>query len=137
MARLLCRHFSRSIVGNLWNEKRKDSSIEILIAFAMVTLVAAILIVYFDTAHKRIENIEMSAADQMTEVMPKSASAQPMNPDNPCGARCKDLRACCNNIPRQLRRFFFARLLLLVQWHQTDVGDALAREHGQRRKAVA
>ena len=47
-------------------KKRKDSSTEILIAFAMVTLVAAILIVYFDTAHKlklldaRIENIEMS-----------------------------------------------------------------------------
>ena len=58
-------------------KKRKDSSTEILIAFAMVTLVAAILIVYFDTAHKlnlldaRIENIEMSGpADQMTEVMP-------------------------------------------------------------------
>ena len=43
---------------------RRES--EILIAFAMVALVAAILIVYFDTAHKlklldqRIENIEMS-----------------------------------------------------------------------------
>jgi hypothetical protein len=47
-------------------KKRKDSSTEILIAFVTVTLVAAILIVYFDTAHKlklldaRIENIEMS-----------------------------------------------------------------------------
>ena len=47
-------------------KKRKDSSTEILIAFATVALVAAILIVYFDTAHKlklldaRIENIEMS-----------------------------------------------------------------------------
>ncbi|MGB6417578.1 MAG: hypothetical protein WBF50_13400 [Pseudolabrys sp.] len=66
MARLLCRHFSRYIVGNLWNKKKKDSSTEILIAFVTVTLVAAILIVYFDTAHKlklldaRIENIEMS-----------------------------------------------------------------------------
>jgi hypothetical protein len=45
---------------------KKRNSTEILIAFAMVTLVAAILIVYFDTAHKlklldaRIENIEMS-----------------------------------------------------------------------------
>lgn len=49
-------------------KKRKDSSIEILIAFAMVALVAGILIVYFDTAHKlklldaRIENIEMSGS---------------------------------------------------------------------------
>ncbi|MGA8421148.1 MAG: hypothetical protein WB691_15545, partial [Pseudolabrys sp.] len=33
-------------------KKRKDSSTEILIAFVTVTLVAAILIVYFDTAHK-------------------------------------------------------------------------------------
>jgi hypothetical protein len=33
-------------------KKRKDRSTEILIAFAMVALVAAILIVYFDTAHK-------------------------------------------------------------------------------------
>ena len=47
-------------------KKRKDRSTEILIAFVTVTLVAAILIVYFDTAHKlklldaRIENIEMS-----------------------------------------------------------------------------
>ena len=47
-------------------KKRQDSSTEISIAFAMVALVAAILIVYFDTAHKlklldeRIENIEMS-----------------------------------------------------------------------------
>jgi cytochrome c-type biogenesis protein CcmE len=47
-------------------KKRKDRSTEILIAFAVVALVAAILIVYFDTAHKlklldaRIENIEMS-----------------------------------------------------------------------------
>ena len=47
-------------------KKRKDSSTEILIAFAMVALVAGILIVYFDTAYKlklldaRIENIEMS-----------------------------------------------------------------------------
>ena len=47
-------------------KKRKDRSTEISIAFAMVALVAAILIVYFDTAHKlkrldeRIENIEMS-----------------------------------------------------------------------------
>ena len=45
---------------------KKRNSTEILIAFAMVTLVAAILIVYFDTAHKlkllaeRIESIEMS-----------------------------------------------------------------------------
>ena len=47
-------------------KKRKDRSTEILISFAMVALVAAILIVYFDTVHKlklldaRIENIEMS-----------------------------------------------------------------------------
>lgn len=47
-------------------KKRQDRSTEISIAFAMVALVAAILIVYFDTAHKlklldeRIENIEMS-----------------------------------------------------------------------------
>jgi len=47
-------------------KKRKDRSTEILIAFAVVALVAATLIVYFDTAHKlklldaRIENIEMS-----------------------------------------------------------------------------
>jgi hypothetical protein len=47
-------------------KKRKDRTTEISIAFAMVALVAAILIVYFDTAHKlklldeRIENIEMS-----------------------------------------------------------------------------
>ena len=47
-------------------KKRKASSTEISIAFAMVALVASILIVYFDTAHKlklldaRIENIEMS-----------------------------------------------------------------------------
>ena len=47
-------------------KKRKARSTEISIAFAMVALVAAILIVYFDTAHKlklldaRIENIEMS-----------------------------------------------------------------------------
>ena len=45
---------------------KKRSSTEILIALAMVALVGAILIVYFDTAHKlklldeRIENIEMS-----------------------------------------------------------------------------
>jgi hypothetical protein len=50
----------------LRNEKRKDRSTEISIAFAMIALVAAILIVYFDTAYKlklldeRIENIEMS-----------------------------------------------------------------------------
>jgi hypothetical protein len=66
MARLLCRHFSRSIVGNCGMKKRKDRSTEISIAFAMIALVAAILIVYFDTAYKlklldeRIENIEMS-----------------------------------------------------------------------------
>ena len=47
-------------------KKRKDRSKGILIAFTMVALVAAILIVYFDTVHKlklldaRIENIEMS-----------------------------------------------------------------------------
>ncbi len=47
-------------------KKRKVSNTEILIAFAMIALVAAILIVYFDTAYKlklldaRIENIEMS-----------------------------------------------------------------------------
>ncbi len=47
-------------------KKRQDRSTEISIACAMVALVAAILIVYFDTAHKlklldkRIENIEMS-----------------------------------------------------------------------------
>jgi hypothetical protein len=47
-------------------KKRKDRSTEISIALAMVALVAAILVVYFDTAHKlklldaRIENIEMS-----------------------------------------------------------------------------
>jgi hypothetical protein len=47
-------------------KKRKDHSTEISIAFAMVALVASILIVCFDTAHKlklldeRIENIEMS-----------------------------------------------------------------------------
>ena len=47
-------------------KKRKDHSTEISIAFAMVALVASILIVYFDTAHElklldeRIENIEMS-----------------------------------------------------------------------------
>jgi hypothetical protein len=53
-------------------KKRKDRSTEISIAFAMIALVAAILIVYFDTAYKpklldeRIENIEMlGAADQM------------------------------------------------------------------------
>src|SRR6476646_5116729 len=51
---------------SLWNEKRKESSTEILVAFAIIALVAAILIVYFDTAHKlkllaeRIESIEMS-----------------------------------------------------------------------------
>ena len=49
-------------------KKRKDRITEISIAFAMVALVAAILIVYFDTAHKlklldaRIENIEMSGS---------------------------------------------------------------------------
>jgi hypothetical protein len=47
-------------------KKRKDRSTEISITFAMIALVAAILIVYFDTAYKlklldeRIENIEMS-----------------------------------------------------------------------------
>ncbi|MGA7683313.1 MAG: hypothetical protein WCA54_24320 [Pseudolabrys sp.] len=47
---------------------KKRNSTEILIAFAMVALVAGILIVYFDTAHKlklldaRIENIEMSGS---------------------------------------------------------------------------
>jgi len=47
-------------------KKRKDRSTEISIALAMVALVAAILVVYFDTAHKlklldaSIENIEMS-----------------------------------------------------------------------------
>ena len=47
-------------------KKRKDRSTETTIAFAMVALVAAILIVYFDSAYKlklldeRIENIEMS-----------------------------------------------------------------------------
>jgi hypothetical protein len=55
-----------AFIGSLWNEKRKARSTEISIAFAMVALVASILIVYFDTAHKlklldaRIENIEMS-----------------------------------------------------------------------------
>jgi hypothetical protein len=47
-------------------KKRKDSTTEITFAFVIIALVAAILIVYFDTAHKlklldeRIENIEMS-----------------------------------------------------------------------------
>ena len=47
-------------------KKRKDRSTETSIVFGMIALVAAILIVYFDTAHKlklldaRIENIEMS-----------------------------------------------------------------------------
>jgi hypothetical protein len=47
-------------------KKRKDSTTEITIAFVTIALVAAVLIVYFDTAHKlkllddRIENIEMS-----------------------------------------------------------------------------
>jgi hypothetical protein len=54
-----------AFIGTLWNEKKARST-EISIAFAMVALVASILIVYFDTAHKlklldaRIENIEMS-----------------------------------------------------------------------------
>ena len=47
-------------------KKGRDRSSEISIAFAMIALVGAILIVYFDTAHKpklldaRIENIEIS-----------------------------------------------------------------------------
>jgi hypothetical protein len=65
MDRLLCddRRHGRNGCGM---KKRKDRSTEITIAFAMVALVAAILIVYFDTAYKlklldeRIENIEMS-----------------------------------------------------------------------------
>lgn len=72
--------------------------------------------------------------DEITADCPKKIARKR---NDPCVARCKDLRACCNNVPRQLRRFFFARLLLLVEWHQADVGHALAREHGQRRKAVA
>ena len=66
LSRMACFGFLRHHAGSLWNEKRQDRSTEISIAFAMVALVAAILIVYFDTAHKtklldeRIENIEMS-----------------------------------------------------------------------------
>ena len=47
-------------------KKRKDGTTEFTIAFVTIALVAAVLIVYFDTAHKlkllddRIENIEMS-----------------------------------------------------------------------------
>ena len=58
--------FPALLSGVCGMKKRKDRSAEILIAFAMVALVAAILIVYFDTVHKlklldaRIENIEMS-----------------------------------------------------------------------------
>jgi len=33
-------------------KKRKDSTTEITFAFVIIALVAAILIVYFDTAHK-------------------------------------------------------------------------------------
>ena len=40
-------------------------------------------------------------------------------------------------VPHQLRRFFFARLLFLVERHQTYVGRALAREHRPRHEAVA
>jgi hypothetical protein len=55
--------FSSLSSGLCGMKKRKARSTEISIAFAMVALV---LIVYFDTAHKlklldaRIENIEMS-----------------------------------------------------------------------------
>ena len=35
-----------------------------------------------------------------------------------------------------LRRFFFARLLLLIERHQTYVGRALAREDGPRHEAL-
>jgi hypothetical protein len=58
--------FSSLSSGLCGMKKRKARSTEISIAFAMVALVASILIVYFDTAHKlklldaRIENIEMS-----------------------------------------------------------------------------
>jgi hypothetical protein len=49
MDRLLCddRRHGRNGCGM---KKRKDRSTEITIAFAMVALVAAILIVYLDTA---------------------------------------------------------------------------------------
>ena len=66
LSRMACFGFLRHhATRSLWNEKRQDRSTEISIAFAMVALVAAIPIVYFDTAHKtklfeRIENIEMS-----------------------------------------------------------------------------
>ena len=40
-------------------------------------------------------------------------------------------------VSHQLRRFFFARLLFLVERHQTYVGRALAREHRPRHEAVA
>ena len=65
VARLLCRNFP-ALSSGVCGKKRKDRSTEISIAFAMIALVAAILIVYFDTAYKlklldeRIENIEMS-----------------------------------------------------------------------------
>ena len=65
MVRFLCRHFPALSSGVCGMKKRKDRT-EILIAFATVALVAAILIVYFDSVHKlklldaRIENIEMS-----------------------------------------------------------------------------
>jgi hypothetical protein len=58
--------FSSLSSGLCGMKKRKARSTEISIAFAMVALVASILIVYFDTAHKLklldagIENIEMS-----------------------------------------------------------------------------
>jgi hypothetical protein len=54
------------ILGVCGMKKGKDSTTEIAMAFVIIALVAAILIVYFDTAHKlklldeRIENIEMS-----------------------------------------------------------------------------
>jgi len=40
-------------------------------------------------------------------------------------------------VTRQLRRFFFVRLLLLVERHQTYVGRTLASEHGPRHEVLA
>ena len=60
----------------------------------------------------------------MTEVMPKSASAQPMKPDNPCGARCRDgsyynRGSSEQRLPRLFR--FLMSLLQLLKHHKSPI----------------
>ena len=75
--------------------------------------------------------------DWLNDIAAGCPKRHSVNWNDRCRAQCRICRGCCNNVPRQLRWFLFARLLLFVERHQTYVGRALAREDGPRQEVLA